>query len=175
MQKPNKSYEVSYIIQDLITGGELYDYVENSGHFEQHFVRYFLSQILKGVLFMHSKGLVHRDLKCSNILLDSNYNVKIVDLGFAKPVAGDQGTGIMQSSVGTQDHMAPQILEGRPYRGSEVDLFAVGVILFTLYAGHPPFDVAHQNDRFYKWLHYGQAREFWAKHSQYHPEGFFDP
>ena len=72
MHKANKSYEVSYIIQDLITGGELYDYVENSGAFKPEFVRYFSSQILKGVLFMHSKGVVHRDLKCSNILLDSH-------------------------------------------------------------------------------------------------------
>ena len=175
MQKPNKSYRVSYIIQELITGGELYDYVENSGFFKPEFVRYFSSQILKGVLFMHSKGVVHRDLKCSNILLDNEYKIKIVDLGFAKPVTGDQGTGLMQSLVGTQDHMAPQIHEGRAYRGSEVDLFAVGVIIFTLYAGHPPFDIAKQDDAFYKWLHYGQAREFWARHEKYHSAGFFDP
>ena len=175
MIKPKKRYQVSYIIQDLIAGGELFDYIENSGSFEQHFVRNIASQILNGVLFMHSKGVAHRDLKSTNILLDSNYTVKIVDLGFAKPVAGDKGTGIMQSLVGTQDHMAPQIHEAQEYRGTEVDLFAVGVILFTLYAGHPPFFEAKQTDEFYKWLYYGQARKFWSRHQQYHPEGFFDP
>mmetsp|Transcript_39630 Transcript_39630/g.51938 ORF Transcript_39630/g.51938 Transcript_39630/m.51938 type:complete len:102 (+) Transcript_39630:434-739(+) len=101
---------------------------------------------------MHSKGLAHRDLKCSNILLDSSYTIKIVDLGFAKEVAGNAGTGFMQSTVGTSDHMSPQLLEGRAYRGSEVDLFAIGVILFTIYAGHPPFDKATDKDRFYKWI-----------------------
>ena len=124
--------------------------------------------MIKGVLHMHTSGLAHRDLKSTNILLDHEFNIKLIDLGFAKPVGGDDGRGNMQSRVGTKDHMAPQILEGNDYRGPDVDIFALGVIFFTLMAGHPPFEMATPNDPHYKWLYYGHtASEFWRRHEGY--------
>ena len=100
---------------------------------------------------MHTTGLAHRDLKSTNILLDQDFNIKLIDLGFAKTMGGDDGRGLMTSRVGTKDHMAPQVFDGM-YRGPDVDIFALGVILFTLMAGHPPFETATPNDPHYKWL-----------------------
>lgn len=97
LNKLNKCYKVSYIIQELISGGELFDYIDDHGYFERHVVRYLISQILKGVLFLHSNGLAHRDLKTSNILFDANFNIKIVDLGLAKRIQGDAGDGLLNS------------------------------------------------------------------------------
>ena len=172
--RPNRSHQVAYIVQELIEGGELYEMIEYQGAFDPKFVRYFFSQILKGVLFLHSKGLAHRDLKCSNILLTSQKSIKIVDLGLAKSMVRNGGDVMMHTLAGTIDHMAPEIIESNPYRGAEADLFAVGVILFTLYAGHPPFEKAHRNDKFYRWMFYGQPAEFWKMHDRFHPDGFYD-
>ena len=76
-------------------------------------MRHIFGQIIKAVLHMHTAGLAHRDLKSTNILLDRDYNVKVIDLGFAKPLSGEDGVGILKTLVGTRDHMAPEILENR--------------------------------------------------------------
>ena len=70
--------------------------------------------------------------------------------------------------------MAPEIHENKTYMGKEVDLFAVGVILFILYAGHPPFNEATLSDPYYRKLVNGWTESFWAAHGQYHDPNFFD-
>ena len=110
-----KRSKVAYIVQELVTGGELYDYVANTGAFSAPIVRYYMRQLLSGVFHMHEKGFAHRDLKCANILLDCNYDIKLVDMGFARRVTGNDGTGWNHTLVGTVGHMAPQLHEGKPY------------------------------------------------------------
>ena len=88
---------------------------------------------------MHSQGIAHRDLKLENILLDENFNIKITDYGFVGPIEGRDGSGFLHTRLGTRGCMAPEILEGRPYQGQVVDLFALGVCLFIMYSGLPPF------------------------------------
>lgn len=85
-------------------------------------------------------------------MLDNEYNVKIADFGFAAKLTGKNGTGFMTTILGTDTYMAPEISEGVPYMGNAADLFALAVILFSLYAGHPPFHKAIQNDPNYMYL-----------------------
>ena len=66
-------------------------------------------------------------------MLDHNYDLKIVDFGFACPLEGRDGTGFNRSLIGTPGYMAPEILEKQPYQGQVVDLFAAAVILFIMY------------------------------------------
>lgn len=99
----------------MISGGELFDYVANSGPFSEPIAKYYFKQILKGVHYIHSKGFSHRDLKPENILLDKNYDVKIVDFGFACALEGRDGSGTNQSQIGTPGYMAPEILARQPY------------------------------------------------------------
>ena len=95
--------------------------------------------MLHGIAYLHSRGFAHRDLKPENILLDNQFNVKIVDFGFVKSLSGDDGSGFTQSRVGTPGYMAPEILQSLRYDGKSIDLFSLGVILFTMYTASSPF------------------------------------
>ena len=106
--------------------------------------------MLLAVHYIHTKGFSHRDLKPENILLDSNFDVKLVDFGFACPIEGRDGSGTNKSKIGTPGYMAPEIMSGNSYQGQTVDLFALGVILFILFTGGPPFLQTNKNDQFYK-------------------------
>ena len=89
MVKNEKEYQVAYILMELVTMGELFEHIERSGKFSEKCVRFFFTQMIKGILHMHTKGLAHRDLKATNIMVDDSCNIKIIDLGFAKPIEGD--------------------------------------------------------------------------------------
>jgi len=100
-----------------------------------------MHSILESVFYLHKKNIVHRDLKPENILLDKNMNVKISDFGFAVKLEHGQS---LTDLCGTPGYLAPETLscsmyENMPGYGMEVDMWACGVILFTLLSGSPPF------------------------------------
>ena len=97
---------------------------------------------MSGLDHCHQHGFAHRDLKPENLLLDKNYILKIADFGFAAPVEGRDGGGYLNSKLGTLNYMAPEIHLGRKYKGEQVDVFALGVILFVMFSKHPPFNAA---------------------------------
>jgi serine/threonine protein kinase len=104
-------------------------------------------------------------------MLDSEYNLKIIDFGFAAPVEGRDGSGYLLSKLGTLNYMAPEIHLKQPYQGRQVDLFAAAIILFIMVAQHPPFSVADPNDAFYKCLAANRANYFWNVHCKNKPNG----
>ena len=158
----------------MVPGGELFDYVANSGPFGERICRYYAKQLIQAIHYIHTRGFAHRDLKCENVLLDKFYDVKIVDFGFACPVEGRDGSGINRSIVGSLGFMAPEIHAKQPYQAQVVDLFALGVILFIMYAGHPPFNMANMEDPHYKLIATNRSGQFWSAHSQRKEEGFFN-
>ena len=87
------SQRVDYIVLELASGGELFDFVANSGHFSERIGRYFFSQFMQGLNHMHTSGYAHRDLKPENLMLDGDFNLKIADFGFAAPTEGRDGSG----------------------------------------------------------------------------------
>ena len=96
--------------------------------------------------YLHSKGVAHRDLKLDNFLLDANFNLKLIDYGMAGPTEGRDGKGMLKTHLGTRGYMAPEVVAGNPYEGHVADIFALGVILFIMYLGGPPFYSTSEND-----------------------------
>ena len=131
---------------EYVEGYELYEFLAITGAFNEKICRYYFKQMLMGLHHLHSRGICHRDLKPENILLDNDLNIKIIDFGFATELSGKNGTGFNNTYLGTKPYMAPEILIHQEYQGKIVDLFALGVILFNLYALDVPFKEAHKKD-----------------------------
>ena len=175
LRKANgKELAVLYLVLELITGGEMFDYIAVSGRFSDGICRYYAKQLIDALEYLYSKGYAHRDIKPENILLDDKCNLKLADFGFATAMAGKDGSGKLHSQKGTLGYMAPELNAGQPYVGEKVDLFAVGVLLFIMAAQHPPFRKASTQDAFYK-LFCTQNDLFWTKMSAGKPPGLFSP
>ena len=121
---------------------------------------------MSGLKYCHDQGLVHRDLKPENIMLDKNYNVKIADFGFAAPVEGRDGSGMLETQLGTISYMAPEIHKGEKYDGKQVDIFAAAIILFVILTQRPPFSSANPKDPHYRLIAANHAEVFWQAHAE---------
>lgn len=150
---------INYMALELAKGGEIFDFIAESGRFSEKVARYYFHQLISALEYMHKQGLYHRDLKPENLLLDEQFNLKIADFGFAT------SEDISVTRKGTYGYMAPEVLEGSSYRGEEADLFAAGVILFILATQHPPFIRAEPEDRYYKSIISNQWDQFWEVHA----------
>ena len=109
--------------------------------------------------YMHGKGVVHRDLKLENILVDESMNLKVADFGFAT----FRKIHNLKSYRGTMTYMAPEIKEGKNYDGTQIDMFSTGVILFIIVQGIFPFKEAKKDEYFYNLLLKGDYATYWKK------------
>ncbi|XP_017271528.1 NUAK family SNF1-like kinase 2 [Kryptolebias marmoratus] len=125
------------IVMEYASRGDLYDYICDRKSLSEREARHFFRQIVSAVHYCHQNGIVHRDLKLENILLDANGNVKIADFGLSNLYHHDE---YLQTFCGSPLYASPEIVNGRPYRGPEVDTWSLGVLLYTLVHGTMPFD-----------------------------------
>ncbi|XP_014635950.1 PREDICTED: testis-specific serine/threonine-protein kinase 4 isoform X4 [Ceratotherium simum simum] len=142
-----------YIILELAQGGDVLEWIQRYGACSEPLAGKWFSQMTLGIAYLHSKGIVHRDLKLENLLLDKRENVKISDFGFAKMVSSNQPvcsspsyhqvncfTQLSQTYCGSFAYACPEILLGLPYNPFLSDTWSMGVILYTLVVAHLPFD-----------------------------------
>ncbi|KAH9042595.1 hypothetical protein EDB85DRAFT_1885852 [Lactarius pseudohatsudake] len=126
-----------WLVTELCSGGELFDYLTEKGRISEQETRRIFGQLCLAVNYLHEKGIVHRDLKLENVLLDERCRIKLGDFGFTREF--DRGS-YLETYCGTTGYAAPEMLEGKKYLGPEVDVWSLGVILYCLLTGGLPFD-----------------------------------
>lgn len=132
------------IVLDYASGGELFDYIYHHKHLKDSMASKLFSQLVSGVDYMHSKHIVHRDLKLENLLLDKHKNIIISDFGFVNSFT--PGNELMKTSCGSPCYAAPElVLKNEPYEARKVDVWSCGVILYAMLAGYLPFDDDPEN------------------------------
>jgi len=146
---------------ELASGGELFDLIYYTGALDEKLSRTFFKQIVAGVEAMHNESLAHRDIKPQNVLLTSDFKIKIADFGSSKRFRSDQ---LMKTSrVGTRGYQAPELLLQRGYT-TKCDIFSLGVLLFVSLTKHPPFKQAIQEDPWFRQIAKKDYKNFWRKH-----------
>ncbi|XP_028798257.1 CBL-interacting protein kinase 32-like [Neltuma alba] len=129
-----------YIVLEFVTGGELFDKIVNHGRMKESEARRYFQQLINAVDYCHSRGVYHRDLKPENLLLDVSGNLKVSDFGLSALSQQVKDDGLLHTTCGTPNYVAPEVLNDRGYDGATADLWSCGVILFVLLAGYLPFD-----------------------------------
>eukprot|EP01018_Ginkgo_biloba_P030748 Gb_31411 [translate_table: standard] len=129
-----------YIVLDFVTGGELFDKIVNHGRLKEDEARRYFQQLINAVDYCHSRGVYHRDLKPENLLLDAYGNLKVSDFGLSALPQQVREDGLLHTTCGTPNYVAPEVINDKGYDGATADLWSCGVILFVLMAGYLPFD-----------------------------------
>ncbi|KAI8842927.1 kinase-like domain-containing protein [Chytridium lagenaria] len=129
-----------YLIMDYINGGELFFHVANFGRFDEVRVRFYSAELLLAVQSLHALGIIYRDLKLENILLNRDGHVKIADFGLSR----QEDTPEEEAAIlGTLEYLAPEVLEGRGTSYAS-DWWAFGIVMFEMLCASHPF---HSEDR----------------------------
>eukprot|EP00252_Welwitschia_mirabilis_P021840 TRINITY_DN571_c0_g1_i4.p1 TRINITY_DN571_c0_g1~~TRINITY_DN571_c0_g1_i4.p1 ORF type:complete len:458 (-),score=108.57 TRINITY_DN571_c0_g1_i4:503-1876(-) len=129
-----------YLVMEFVSGGELFDKIVNYGRLKEDEARRYFQQLINAVDYCHSRGVYHRDLKPENLLLDSYGNLKVSDFGLSALSQQVRDDGLLHTTCGTPNYVAPEVINDKGYDGSTADLWSCGVILFVLMAGYLPFD-----------------------------------
>uniref|UniRef100_A0A5B6Z4M5 non-specific serine/threonine protein kinase n=1 Tax=Davidia involucrata TaxID=16924 RepID=A0A5B6Z4M5_DAVIN len=129
-----------YIVLEFVTGGELFDKIARKGRLKEDEARKYFQQLINAVDYCHSRGVFHRDLKPENLLLDANGVLKVSDFGLSALPQQVREDGLLHTTCGTPNYVAPEVISNKGYDGAKADLWSCGVILFVLMAGYLPFE-----------------------------------
>lgn len=139
-----------FFVMEYVNGGDLMFQIQRARKFDEPRARFYAAEVTCALQFLHRNHVIYRDLKLDNILLDADGHVKLADFGMCKEGVKD---GILTSTFcGTPDYIAPEILQEMEY-GSSVDWWALGVLMYEMMAGQPPFEADNEEDLFEAILH----------------------
>uniref|UniRef100_A0A669DL97 Ribosomal protein S6 kinase n=1 Tax=Oreochromis niloticus TaxID=8128 RepID=A0A669DL97_ORENI len=127
-----------HLILDYVSGGEMFTHLYQRDHFPEEAVRIYIGEIILALEHLHKLGIVYRDIKLENILLDSDGHVVLTDFGLSKEFL-EEDKGRTYSFCGTIEYMAPEIIRGKSGHGKSVDWWSLGILMFELLTGASPF------------------------------------
>lgn len=135
-----------FVVTELLRGGELLDLILRRGHLREEEARQMLTTLVRVTDFLHAQGVVHRDLQPSNIMFADETcapeTLRILDFGFAKQLTAENG--MLMTPCYTANFVAPEVLRRQGY-DKACDIWSLGVILYTMLCGFPPFSVSPQD------------------------------
>ncbi|XP_076926504.1 CBL-interacting serine/threonine-protein kinase 1-like [Bidens hawaiensis] len=129
-----------YMILEYVNGGELFETIATKGKLSESDGRKLFQQLIDGVTYCHDKGVYHRDLKLENVLVDAKGSIKISDFGLSALPQHLRDDGLLHTTCGSPNYVAPEILQNRGYDGATSDTWSCGVILYVILTECLPFD-----------------------------------
>uniref|UniRef100_A0A667XS64 Protein kinase C n=1 Tax=Myripristis murdjan TaxID=586833 RepID=A0A667XS64_9TELE len=139
-----------FFVMEYVNGGDLMFQIQRSRKFDEARSRFYAAEVTSALMFLHRNGVIYRDLKLDNILLDAEGHCKLADFGMCKE--GILNGVTTTTFCGTPDYIAPEILQELDY-GPSVDWWALGVLMYEMMAGQPPFEADNEDDLFESILH----------------------
>uniref|UniRef100_A0A3P9A8Z3 Ribosomal protein S6 kinase n=1 Tax=Esox lucius TaxID=8010 RepID=A0A3P9A8Z3_ESOLU len=127
-----------HLILDYVSGGEMFTHLYQRDHFSEEEVRIYIGEIILALEHLHKLGIVYRDIKLENILLDSDGHLVLTDFGLSKEFLEEEKERTY-SFCGTIEYMAPEIIRGKSGHGKSVDWWSLGILMFELLTGASPF------------------------------------
>lgn len=158
-----KSKRVCAIAMEYASKGGLFEFLEENEYFLEDGARLFFTQLISGLSYLHEKKIAHGDIKLENIMLDDKYTLKLADFGHSSEISPKK---LITSPAGTPGYYAPEVHAKLPYSAEAADLFAAGIVLFAMVAGHMPFVDAVEKDKLYGLFYRNNQSAFWEHHER---------
>lgn len=154
---------VSFMELELARGGDLLLLLERVKFVPEKLARTYFHQIIEVLEYLHQKKIAHGDIKPENLMLDSNFCIKLADFGSASKLTSNS---FQVSEAGTTKYFPPERYQERNYDGASADIFAAAIVLFCLVCGQMPFSKAVRTDYLYYLISNGKVDLFWMAHQE---------
>jgi serine/threonine protein kinase len=127
---------------EFINGGELFYHLQMAGKFTEERAKFYTAEIVLALEYLHKAGVVYRDVKPENILIDSEGHVRLTDFGLSKGGL-EENNGMTESFCGTTEYLAPEIIKDKQY-GVSVDWYSLGLVIYEMISGMNPFKTGRE-------------------------------